>query len=169
MKRQSGFTLIELIIVIVILGILAVTAAPQFFNFGGDARSSTVRGMEGSVKAAADLVYARSAIDGNEGEIDASVTLSGTGTVSTIFGYPAASAAGIIAAINADFGTGDAADNENDWYYTGGSSDAGDTIFIRPRGQEENTGCQVEYTAADGDATDGMSARSSVTVDVSGC
>ena len=39
MRNQKGFTLIELIIVIVVLGILAVTAAPQFFNFSGDARS----------------------------------------------------------------------------------------------------------------------------------
>ncbi|WP_313932854.1 type II secretion system protein [Pseudidiomarina fusca] len=57
--QQKGFTLIELIIVIVVLGILAVTAAPQFFNFSSDARASTVKGMEGSVKAASALVYAK--------------------------------------------------------------------------------------------------------------
>ena len=56
MKQQKGFTLIELIIVIIILGILAVTAAPRFFNFASDARASTVQGMEGSVKAASALV-----------------------------------------------------------------------------------------------------------------
>ncbi|WP_219592386.1 prepilin-type N-terminal cleavage/methylation domain-containing protein, partial [Aeromonas salmonicida] len=37
MKKQAGFTLIELVIVIIILGILAVTAAPKFLNLQGDA------------------------------------------------------------------------------------------------------------------------------------
>lgn len=66
MKRQSGFTLIELIIVIVILGILAVTAAPQFFNFGSDARESTVRSVEGSVKTASEMVHARAQVSNEE-------------------------------------------------------------------------------------------------------
>lgn len=61
--QQKGFTLIELIIVIVVLGILAVTAAPQFFNFSSDARESTVKGMEGSVKAASALVYAKALLN----------------------------------------------------------------------------------------------------------
>ena len=40
MKRQGGFTLIELVVVIVILGILAVTAAPRFLNLQDDARNA---------------------------------------------------------------------------------------------------------------------------------
>ena len=43
MKRNAGFTLIELVIVIVILGILAVTAAPKFLNLQGDAREGEGR------------------------------------------------------------------------------------------------------------------------------
>ena len=45
MKRSAGFTLIELVIVIIILGILAVTAAPKFLNLRGGARESTLKGM----------------------------------------------------------------------------------------------------------------------------
>lgn len=65
--QQKGFTLIELIIVIVVLGILAVTAAPQFLNFSTDARESTLQGLQGSVKAASDIVYGKSLIAGNSG------------------------------------------------------------------------------------------------------
>ncbi|MGL4893853.1 MAG: type II secretion system protein, partial [Shewanella sp.] len=45
MKKQQGFTLIELVVVIIILGILAVTAAPKFINLQGDARVSALNGL----------------------------------------------------------------------------------------------------------------------------
>ncbi|MEH6714093.1 MAG: prepilin-type N-terminal cleavage/methylation domain-containing protein, partial [Paraglaciecola polaris] len=64
-KQQSGFTLIELIIVIVILGILAVTAAPKFLDIQGDARASVVRGMEGAMQSASDIIHAKSLLEGN--------------------------------------------------------------------------------------------------------
>ena len=53
-STQQGFTLIELIIVIVLLGILAVTAAPKFLNLQDDARDSVLEGIAGSGKT---LVY----------------------------------------------------------------------------------------------------------------
>ena len=56
-KSSAGFTLIELIIVIVILGILAVTAAPRFINITGDARESVLNGLAGSLKSAAALQH----------------------------------------------------------------------------------------------------------------
>ncbi|MBM7073074.1 prepilin-type N-terminal cleavage/methylation domain-containing protein [Shewanella sp. 202IG2-18] len=42
MQKQQGFTLIELVVVIIILGILAVTAAPKFINLQSDARKSAL-------------------------------------------------------------------------------------------------------------------------------
>lgn len=65
MKKQQGFTLIELIIVIVILGILAVTVAPRFFNFAKDARISTLGGLKAGIQGAAQIEYARLAVAGS--------------------------------------------------------------------------------------------------------
>lgn len=96
MRKEKGFTLIELIIVIVILGILAVTAAPQFFNFGADARGSTVSGLAGAMNSSADLVYGRAAIAGVESEENTTVEVSG-GTVPVTYGYPNFVAAGSVA------------------------------------------------------------------------
>lgn len=50
MKHQAGFTLIELVVVIVILGILAIAAAPKFLNMQGDARESALKGLEAAIK-----------------------------------------------------------------------------------------------------------------------
>ncbi|WNC68133.1 type II secretion system protein [Thalassotalea nanhaiensis] len=86
MNNNKGFTLIELVIVIVILGILAATAAPKFIDLTGDARESVIKGVQGSINSAADIAHAKALIEGetsDTGNIDV-----GGASIALAFGWP---------------------------------------------------------------------------------
>lgn len=91
MKRNQGFTLIELIIVIVILGILAVTAAPRFLNLSGDAKLSVLQGVQGTIKSASSMIYGKAVIAGQQ---RAALSCLNNNTITAVTGSPATCAAG---------------------------------------------------------------------------
>lgn len=88
MKSVKGFTLIELVIVIVILGILSVTAAPRFLKLQGDAKAAVMHGVKASVQAVVDGVYYKSVIQGTDGERRYDNTEVNGISIRTYFGYP---------------------------------------------------------------------------------
>lgn len=104
MKRQSGFTLIELVVVIVILGILAATAAPKFMNLQGDARVSALSGLSGAVKSAINLSYSKAILKGVEnkksGEVCADNSSPCALKVILSYGKPAGTESGILRAMD---------------------------------------------------------------------
>ena len=84
--NQKGFSLIELVIVIVILGLLAATAIPRFLNVTDDAENASVDGVSGGLATAVGFVRAQWEVDGRR---NTSVILDGTSvSLDTRFGFP---------------------------------------------------------------------------------
>ncbi len=142
-QKQQGFTLIELVVVIIILGILAVTAAPKFINLQGDARVSALAGMKGAIQGANTLVYSKAALGGDEKKAIGDWTAAdpgvdiGTDTEAvTNFGYLQSFLDEIENATDVTFNVGTSAtdptvatDNGGDWTIFPGTAAASVTIW----------------------------------------
>ena len=82
-SNQRGFTMIELVVVIVILGILAAFALPKYMGLENQARVAAVNGMTGSIRSAANMAHGVWLASGNP----ATITVEGT-AITITNGYP---------------------------------------------------------------------------------
>ena len=64
-RNKRGFTLIELVIVIVILGILSAVAIPKYVDMQTEAREAAIKGSLGNIRSALSIQYAKNALGGN--------------------------------------------------------------------------------------------------------
>ncbi|MGK0248538.1 MAG: MSHA pilin protein MshA [Oleispira sp.] len=140
-NKQAGFTLIELIMVIVILGVLSAFALPRFADLGGEARESSINGLAGAIKAAASIAHAQQLADSASG--DTAVTLEES-VIAMVAGYPAAT----------DEGIGEAAQISSNDYTSAAEASVDPVAPVAP--DQDANGDDVPGTGSDG--SDGSAA-----------
>lgn len=170
MRKAAGFTLIELVIVIVILGILGAVAAPKFLNLQGDAYGANLNAVKSSMESAATLVNTKAILAGEDrgddkGASTITIDIDGaTKVVNLVNGYPEASKAGIILGLDIKIDPAD----KSEYVATEGAADSG-LIYVSPKARNADIAadaakqCRVIYKNAV------IGKRPEITIENKGC
>ena len=159
---RHGFTLIEMVAVILLLGILAAIAVPQFIDFSSDARKSVVEQTAGTISSAIKMVNMKAQVEGVAGEANVTISIEGS-SIQLNYGYPSTSSnSGLFESVDiGDVGFyGKQSDNtRHDWViqYIGRSQRSGIDIGVGVLSKDgtseegmmpETTRCYIRYFIA---------------------
>ncbi|RLV59617.1 prepilin-type N-terminal cleavage/methylation domain-containing protein [Parashewanella curva] len=152
-RSEKGFTLIELVMVIVIVGIISIVALPKFMDFKRDARIAAIERLAASMKSAAEMAHAKAVMKGIGKQYIASVDIDGI-QVSFVNQYPYQESRGILRLLDRDIaGYGSGSNNTTHDLVFHGSSGfvvgfgelSGDGTNGTPATSPESTNCFIRY------------------------
>ena len=147
MRKTAGFTLIELVIVIVILGILGAVAAPKFLNLQGDAYGANLNALKSSMESASTLANTKAILGGEDRGEGNSITINDNGVSSAVSidnGYPAATVDGILQVLNIEADSkASAATTTKPYIYEEGTNE----FNLSPAARQDDE-CKVTYSKA---------------------